>query len=92
MSIGFSRWPAKPLARSQATPPSSASALKATTGIADVRGPVREFPGGVRTVHVRQPEIHQDDAWKMLIGERHRFGTVRGFERPEAGCAQHIAR
>ena len=43
MSIGFSRWPAKPLARSQATPPSSASALKATTGIADVRGPFASF-------------------------------------------------
>src|SRR5215210_4412936 len=30
-----------------------------------------EHLGGVRTVHVREPEIHEDHVWEMFVGERH---------------------
>ena len=90
MSIGFSRWPAKPLVRSQATPPSSASALKATTGIADVRGPFASFraasapsmSGNRRSIKITSGRCS---------AQAQPRGAAVGLERPEPGGAQHVA-
>ncbi len=76
-----SRRTQNPVARRR--PPRSTSELSAMTGIADVRAPSASLPGGVRAVHVRQPEVHQDHVRKLLVGERDSIGRGCGFQRPE---------
>ncbi len=78
-------------ARSQGASPSSASELNATTGIADVRAPVRESPGRVRAVHVRQPDVHQDHSPEAApAASAIPSAPLAGFERPEPGGEQHV--
>ena len=78
--IGFSSHPAKPAASSQ-----SVASLQRHDAQRDHRDPSRplvltETPRGLRAVHVRQAEIHQDDVGHVLDRERDRLGARRRLD------------
>ncbi len=51
-----------------------------------------EHPGGVRTVHVREPEVHEDQVWEMFVGERHPLLAGRRRQGAESGRDQDVNR